>query len=282
MADEGELQELTFARVDDLGFAAEGDVLPQQSSKPFVAARLGPLIEASLLGESGLLPELSSNAWIKPGWLAPLATGIAGSLAAWVCSSTGKTGYLKTGAVFDDDADTRWAAFGLKAQAAAQSAQFPRTLAVQFLGAIKELHSNIYEHSEASETGLVAFAAHSDAFEFVVADRGQGVLASLHTNPDYAGVSSHGEALRLALKSGVTRFKHEPMRGQGFDRMFTGLANLNGALRFRSGNAALTLDGRNAGAIRPAIRQKPRLDGFLISVHVETIRAVDFRIGDEK
>ena len=264
---EGEDQKLTFAHVDDLGLAAEGGVLPRQASTQFVASSLGPLIEACMLGEGGLLPQLASNPWINAGWLAPLARRIGGSATGWTCS-TGMTGYLKTGAVFDDDADTRWAAFGLKAQAAAESANFSHALAVQFLGAIKELHSNIYEHSEASETGLVAFAAQSETFEFTVADRGQGVLASLRTNPDHAGITSHGEALRRALKSGVSRHKNELGRGQGFDRMFTGLANLNAALRFRSGNAALTLDGTTVETMRPLIRQKPGMYGFLIAVEV--------------
>lgn len=261
-------KELTFSRVDELGHAAEAGILPERATEAFPAERIGPLMEASMLGENGLLPQLSSNPWVNAGRLGTLAARMASSSTGWVCPS-GAMGCMKTRERFDDDADTRWTGFGLKAQAAAQQAQFPRALAVQFLGAIKELHSNIYEHSEASETGVIVFAAQVGVFEFVVADRGQGVLSSLGTNTDFADVRSHGEALRLALKSGVTRHKNEQGRGQGFDRMFTGLANLNSALRFRSGNAALTLDGRNAGALHPVIRQKPRLDGFLISVQVE-------------
>jgi anti-sigma regulatory factor (Ser/Thr protein kinase) len=70
-------------------------------------------------------------------------------------------------------------------------------MAAQFAAAVGELYSNIYDRSAAPATGLVAFRAVPNRFEFVVADRGIGVLESLRSCTTYSGLSGHGEALRL-------------------------------------------------------------------------------------
>ena len=82
-------------------------------------------------------------------------------------------------------------------------AGFPRKIAAQLAAAIGELYSNIYEHCGAPGTGLIAFRAQSNRFEFAVADRGIGVLESLRTCGDYTALSDPGEA---------------PAVGTGFDR----------------------------------------------------------------
>lgn len=132
--------------------------------------------------------------------------------------------------------------------------------------ATKELHSNVYEHSERSRSGIVAFAVHQDMAEFIVADSGIGVLASLRSNSAHAALDKDGEALRLALQPGVSRYAGEPMRGHGFDLMFTGLLYRNSRLRFRSGAAAVTIDGCTEGNPVPVIRERPAMQGFLIAV----------------
>jgi hypothetical protein len=76
----------------------------------------------------------------------------------------------------------------------------------------------------------------------------------------------HGDALKLALQDGVTRFGSSEDRGHGFRPLFTGLANLNGALRFRSGDHALTIDGYQPIALRSRIARKVTVDGFFVSV----------------
>jgi hypothetical protein len=50
--------------------------------------------------------------------------------------------------------------------------------------------------------------------EFVVADRGIGVLSSLKQNPEYADLSDAGAALQLAITDGVSRFPSETGHGQ--------------------------------------------------------------------
>jgi hypothetical protein len=51
----------------------------------------------------------------------------------------------------------------------------------------------------APHEGIVAFQGSNDEFEFVVADSGVGMLASLRRSPHYASFVDTGKALRLAL-----------------------------------------------------------------------------------
>jgi hypothetical protein len=66
--------------------------------------------------------------------------------------------------------------------------------------------------------------------------------------------------------NGVSRFGPQAKRGDGFRPLFIGLANLNGSLRFRSGDHALIIDGRKLDVIAAKTAQKVHLQGFLISV----------------
>jgi hypothetical protein len=55
-------------------------------------------------------------------------------------------------------------------------------------------------------------------------------------------------------------------RGLGFRPLFSTLAGMNGFVRFRSGNYALTLEGKAAHLETARIVQKADFRGFLISV----------------
>jgi hypothetical protein len=98
-------------------------------------------------------------------------------------------------------------------QKAAVSAGFHRRIAAQFVGVLEEMVSNVYEHSRVPGSGMVAFRAGGDRFEFVVADGGIGVLERLRTFADYSCLTDHGDALRLALTDGVSRFGPDAQRG---------------------------------------------------------------------
>jgi anti-sigma regulatory factor (Ser/Thr protein kinase) len=190
----------------------------------------------------------------------------------WV-SGDGRLGFMRLGDEFGDHEEIRWTGFGLKADRAMQAAGLPAGLAGQLVGATKELHSNVYEHSGRSRTGLVAFAVHQEFAEFIVADSGIGVLASLRSNPEHATLDKDGEALRLALQPGISRHTGEPLRGHGFDLMFTGLLNRSSKLRFRSGAAAVTIDGCANGNPVPVIRERPVMQGFLIAVECHAMES---------
>lgn len=259
-------QRLSFSEVDDLAFAAERGRLDGGKPKAqFEPIEIGPLIELAQLSAGGLMPAPEQNAWIALDAVARFYSALTGNHNTWICPQDRKLGLIRISGMPPAD-DTPWTAFCLAAQQAAVAVGFPKHTAAQLIGALGELRSNIYEHAEAAETGLVAFRATVTTFEFVVADTGIGVLASLRCCADYADLENHGNALRLALTEGCSRFGSESGRGMGFRPLFVGLANLNGALRFRSGDHALTIDGQNPSLMSATIAQKPHLSGFLVSV----------------
>lgn len=103
------------------------------------------------------------------------------------------------------------------------------------------MQDNSYQHSGAAETGLVAYAVTDRSFEFVVADRGMGVLETLRQNPDYAHLPDAGAALTEAIRPGVSRFPAACGRGLGFIQLCKSMVTDRVELRFRSGDHVLTL-----------------------------------------
>jgi anti-sigma regulatory factor (Ser/Thr protein kinase) len=257
---------LTYSGLDGLAFAAERDLLPGPSGNhQFLVEGLGPFLEYLLLARAGLLSRPEQTPWLQLGATASLYRALSSHRHLWICPKTRRAGVYRTYARRPGD-QTSWIQFCLAAQHAANSEGFVRAVAAQLVGAIGEMESNIYEHSEKPATGIIAFKATAGVFEFVVADCGIGVLRSLRTWVEYAELTDHGEALRLALTDGVSRFGRRSGRGYGFRPLFTGLANLNGMLRFRSGDHALTINGQNFGEIPMRLAKKTNMEGFLASV----------------
>ena len=262
---------LDFVAVDGLAFAAERERLAGRAPE-LVARDLGPVIEMGQLAAAGLLPAPGRASWLRLDGLGVLYQAIMSGRSHWVCPDGRRVGFLRTDVTPPAD-ETIWTGFGLAAQQAAAAAGFPRRIAAQLVAALGEMHSNVFEHSGASATGLIAFRAPPNRFEFVVADRGMGVLDSLRSCSKYTRITDHGEALRLALADGVSRHGASAGRGYGFRPLFIGLANLNGSLRFRSGDHALVIDGRSPSLVSARVAQKAFLKGLLVSGTCETSRA---------
>lgn len=260
---------LDFAALDGIAFAAERGRLHGRELPRLKAGDIGPVIELFQLAASGLVPTPRRAAWLFLDGLDAFERALDDGRSRWVCPEGRRIGFLRTQRSPPQD-ETLWTGFGLAAQQAATVAGFPRKIAAQLAAALGEIYSNIYEHSGAPGTGLIAFRAEPDRFEFAVADRGIGVLESLRTCGEYTALSDYDEALRLALTDGVSRYGRGTDRGHGFRPLFVGLANLNGALRFRSGDHALLIDGRNPSLMTARPAQKPRIPGFFISVICET------------
>lgn len=160
-----------------------------------------------------------------------------------------------------------WVQFCRKAQEAAEFTGLPKLFAQGLVGSIRELEDNIHRHSKRAQDGVIAFRGSSDEFEFVVADSGIGVLQGLREVPRYAHITDAGTALKTALADGQSRLLDEdPGRGFGFHELFVSLANLNGELRFRSDDHALTIDGSGPALPQARLAQKARLQGFVISI----------------
>src|SRR6266850_7243970 len=262
----GNAERLTFAVVDDLAFAAERDRLQGKSATSvFMPAEIGPLIELAKLSANGPLPPINANPWIALDAYGAFYNAIIAGRDQWLCPNGRSLGFIRT--IWDPWVDdTKWTAFLVQAQRAAVTSGFPKKIAAQLMGAIGELQGNIYEHSDAARTGLIAFQAARGNFEFVVSDKGIGILASLRSCPDYASLNDHGEALKWALQDGNSRYGVAAGRGMGFRPLFIGLTNLNGILRFRSGDHALTIDGHSPTLMMAKLAQKPHIRGFVASV----------------
>jgi hypothetical protein len=176
-----------------------------------------------------------------------------------------------------DGDDTHWHQWASHAENAAVAAGLLRGLVVGLMGALGELQNNVYQHSGRPETGLVAYASGDGAFEFVVADAGMGVLASLRQNPEFAHVRDSGEALRVAASDGASRHGRNVGRGYGIGQLFRALAHDAAELRFRSGDHALRVWGDAPSLTgKVAVAQKAPLNGLII-----TVRCAPRRAGNE-
>jgi anti-sigma regulatory factor (Ser/Thr protein kinase) len=259
---------LTFGLLDDLAFAgvvAKARLLDVRRGSVFPTS-LGPLIELLLLVSAGTLPT-SAVCWLNSTHLAEFLKAWSDGRQQWL-SETSHFGFIRTRA----ESET-WrveaTGFLIKAQQAArQISRLPGSIPGQMAAAIAELEGNIQEHSDAASTGALVFRATSNVFEFVVADRGIGILESLRSSPEYCGLDDHGRALEMALTEGTSRFK-DPGRGHGFRPIFQGLTELEGYLRFRTGDGAIVMDGTSPTLATAQLFQKPSLNGFLASVRCE-------------
>ena len=109
--------------------------------------------------------------------------------------------------------------------------------------------------------------AKAGTFEFVVADAGRGVLASLRENPEFTHLADCGAALRFAAADGASRHISESGHGYGIGQLFRALAHHNAELRFRSGDHALRIWG-DAPSLTGQMElfHKAWLDGLTVTV----------------
>jgi hypothetical protein len=134
--------------------------------------------------------------------------------------------------------ETRWAraaeATGLRAKQSAMQL------------AMTAMTENVILHAESPEGLLVGYHMLDHAVLFTVADLGRGILGSLRSNPQYAHLTHPRDALRLALREGISRLG--PGNGFGFRDLFRALASQYGTIRFRTGNVCITMDGQDFNA----------------------------------
>lgn len=260
-----ERRQLQFGDVDGLAFAAaHGKFDAKQVSISYVPHRLGPLLEVLHLAAARRLPPPDS--WLTLNGTASL-TAALGNMAteSWITADR-HLGFIRT-ARRGADGDDRLTGFLMSAKRAGREiSELPAAVAGQLVGAMEELENNIHEHADSPETGILAFRAEPGAFEFVAADRGMGILQSLRSCPAYEVLADAGKALEFALTDGVSRHGPNSRHGHGFRPIFTGLMNLYGELRFRSGDHALTMDGTSPALATARIAQKAPIDGFFASV----------------
>jgi anti-sigma regulatory factor (Ser/Thr protein kinase) len=255
---------LDFRLLDDLGLAASRGRHADLADHRFQANELGPLVELALMrriGSAGL-PEFAA---IEP------SSTTAAVAALFEQRPTERISADQIGAHFvslhsDQASEDRWTAFQYWAQRAAERAGLQKRISQQLIGALGELEDNVHLHSQAIDTGYVAYRAGDGEFEFVVADGGVGILRSLQSCGDYSSLKDSGDALQIALQDGESRFGRAAQRGCGFRPLFVGLANLKGMLRFRSGDHVLVIDGRSPTLTMASVHERAYLQGFVASI----------------
>jgi hypothetical protein len=253
-----------FNLLDDLAFAAHAGVLPDALPQASMQ-ELGPVMELTQLRKAGLSSNLTELGWLNLGVKARLLDHQTLSPNLWIEPKHLNCGIAK--AVFDvANTANHFELFCIRAQQSAERNGIPKRYAQEMIAAIWEFQSNIIEHSDAPETGFIAFQAHNEKFEFVAADSGIGVLESLRSCTEYRYLNNHGDALLRTIEDGVSKSGSHTMRGLGFRPIFVGLANLNGAIRLRSGDYALISNGTTLSRNAVKLKQKPKIAGFFASI----------------
>lgn len=165
-------------------------------------------------------------------------------------------------------AEPEWMAFRKRLELSARSVGFADAVAAGMAGAVAELADNVVRHSERAETGLAGFACGSDRFEYVVADAGIGMLASLRCAHEFQSLRDDMEALPLAVTAGISRLGRDVGYGYGYRAVFAPLRAANGVVRLRSGAAVLVMAGRGPTSDRGVCSQRPFHQGVTVSVAV--------------
>ena len=257
---------IQFEDVDALSLAALQGSRGVAANDLLDANRLGPIFEIAHHTSSGQLP-VQLTETVLTDQAMDLVHAISTEEDFWSGpNEIEEFGIVRT-RVARDTHENQLTLFLQRARTAGQKvAGLQKGASNQLIAAIHELENNISEHADAPESGVIAFKAEPGTFEFAVADHGIGVLKSLRKNGKHPNVCDEGTALRAAITEGISRFGQNIGRGLGFRALFLGLMNLNGALRFRSGDHALTMDGTSPTVAVSRIAQKAPSQGFLASV----------------
>lgn len=169
-----------------------------------------------------------------------------------------------------DISSDRWTMYEDRfARSLERHGDFGRKLSLALSKALHEMVDNVIQHSSATVNhpalGVVGYHISRRVMTFAVADVGRGVLNSLRTNPRWSSLLDSSQALQLAVSASATRRVGDDHEDGGFERVLEALADLNGLLRFRSGNGLLTIDGRGQARQATSSYSQP-MDGLQLSV----------------
>lgn len=247
---------LTFEVLDDLVLAHERSRAPAVRLQP--GPSLGPLIELMRFcdehpGALGYAPSPEIDALKR-----------AFEIRKPVYLNNERIGFAPARRVLHQGEDSYWDAFKLAMHKAMLTAGFQSLFSRGLVGAMDEMQNNIHDHSSAADTGVTAYCVSPDRVEFVVADRGVGVLTGLQSGV-FPSLSDAGEALKIALTDGRSRLGIKG-RGYGFRELFKALSARQGALRFRSDDQLLTITGVSPALSRARLQQRAHVPGFSVTV----------------
>jgi hypothetical protein len=257
---------LTFEVVDDLVGAHARGPLAGAPQVRYAATDICPLIELMMEASNGRTGPLLQTVWLDTITQLDLRAALASNQNIWL-DGTRRRGFMRTTfnpLVGADDLQRN--RFLMAARSAAETAGLVKPVAQCLAAALRELESNIHEHSGRAASGILAFQSRPSLFEFVAADSGVGVLATLREDEEFADVTDHGLAMHAALQDDVSRYGRASGHGNGFRDLFLGLAHLNADLRFRSGDHALLISGPQPELKTARLAQKSPFQGLLAAV----------------
>ena len=247
---------LTFELLDDLVLAHE------RSRAPAVRLQPGPSL--------GALIELLRCCDDYPGALAYLPSPEIDALKRSleirkpVHLDGERIGFVPARRVPHQGSDFHWDAFTVAMHKAMLAAGFQSLFSRGLVGAMDEMQNNIHDHSSAVDTGVIAYRVSPDRVEWVVADRGIGILTGLQSGA-FPSITDSGEALKIALTDGRSRLGTKG-RGFGFRELFKALTARQGALRFRSDDQLLSITGLSPALSRARLQQRAHVSGFSVTV----------------
>jgi hypothetical protein len=165
----------------------------------------------------------------------------------------------------DESFDENLHRYLMGASGALTGAGFPDKARQRLLGALGELLDNVFQHTGGCQWALSAYEVDSSGrFSAVVADDGEGVLASYRRNGQLDAHDSASQALDLAVlqhRSCTGRAD----RGLGFRELMDALRSLDALIRVRSDDASLTLAAGAAASGEPArLSEEFELRGFVV------------------
>lgn len=258
------MEELSFQNVDDIADAAlQGNLRAADLPRLSVGA-FGPMIELlQLRRQYSRLHDIGTR-WINMNGTADFWNQLTNGTDLWRTRTGRKAGFTRVNHAKGNLSD--WTGFTMAAKRAAVSSGLTSELAGQVVSAFDELLDNVVEHSGAPRTGVAAYCSGDGKFEISISDVGMGVLASLKRSSEFVHLEDHGEALQLFIQDGISRFGADKGRGFGFRPLFTGLANAQCEIRFRSGDYALQIDGTKLCEAPAFLVQTVDIQGLACSI----------------
>jgi hypothetical protein len=183
---------------------------------------------------------------------------------AWAYRTSGSTGALRVQAGRPSDVDDIvQQQFLMDIRKRLEQEGIPRSSAQALTGAAGELIDNIGQHAGTRCEALAAFDITPGNLWLAVGDSGVGALATYRAMPE---VQSARQALEVAVVEHRSS-TGDPARGLGFRQVLGALRSMDAALRVRSGDASLEIEGIG-GSGNWVSREQQQLCGFVVSAHV--------------
>ena len=163
-----------------------------------------------------------------------------------------------------------WKAFTIRFARSAQGVGLDKTVADGLRAALLEMTDNSVLHAQADSPTLVGYRVLDGFAQFCVADPGSVCSGACGVAPDFAYLPYDHEAIREALRDGVSRYGYRTRR-HGLPANLQGaLAAQWGQLRFRSGQGCITMDGTDLDADHFDENFVAQLPGFQVTVSCRT------------